>query len=126
MALALGSKRLVIGLRPRTEFATQVGPEMHGIAQGLVALATQMDAMNLAGLKTDRRRASQTLQTLCVRKQDAVVADFRQEPRRDLIAGSRQRLEQCRIRMLREQPADLLTVFIDLGLQELQLFGPHY
>src|ERR1700722_8471091 len=33
MALALGSKRLVIGLRPRTELPAQVGPEMHDVAQ---------------------------------------------------------------------------------------------
>ena len=80
--------------------------------------------MNLAGLKTHRGGARQTLQGLRVGKQNAVVADFRQEARRDLLAGSGQRLEESCIRMLCEQPADFLAVFIDLGLQQLQLFGP--
>jgi hypothetical protein len=53
---------------------------MHGITQRLVALAAQINAMNLAGLITDRRGASKTLQGLSIGEQRAVVTDLGQQP----------------------------------------------
>jgi hypothetical protein len=42
MTFALGSERGVVSRSPRRELAAQVGPEMHGVAQRLVALAAQI------------------------------------------------------------------------------------
>ncbi len=120
MTLALGSKRFVISFRPRTELAAQVGPEMHGVAQGLVTLAAQMDPMTLAGLKTHRGGARQTLQGLRVETRRG-LADFQTRGAARIFSpDSGQQLEESCIRMLREQPADFMAVFDGLGLQQLQ------
>jgi hypothetical protein len=53
---------------------------MHGITQRLVALATQINAMNLAGLKTHGRSPGRALKATGIGKQRAVIANFGQQP----------------------------------------------
>ena len=61
---------------------------MQGVPEKLVALAAQVNAMNLARLEADRSSAGQALQRLRVGKERAVVADLSQEPRGDLLTGA--------------------------------------
>lgn len=90
MAFTFGAKRRIVSRRPRTKFAAQVRPQMHGVSQRLVALAAQINAMNLAGLITDGRSARQTLKSLGVGKQRAVIANFGQQAWRDFITRAGQ------------------------------------
>jgi hypothetical protein len=59
VAFAFGAKRNVIHRRRRAELAAKVFLEMHGIAQGFVARPSQVHAMDLTGLKTQRGSACQ-------------------------------------------------------------------
>ena len=68
MTLSPRAEGGVIDLCPRAGLAAQVCPQMNGVAQKLVTLAPQMDAMDLARLKTHRCCACQTLQRLRVSK----------------------------------------------------------
>ena len=68
VALAALAKRIIIGRRPRTGLPAQVGPQMHGVAQRLVALSSQMDLVDLTALVADRRGASQALEAAWILK----------------------------------------------------------
>src|SRR2546425_551012 len=88
VTLSFCAQRGVVSRSPRTTLATQVGPEVQRVAKKLVALATQMHTMNLAGLETHGRGARQALQCLRVGEQRTVDADLGQEPGRNLPARS--------------------------------------
>src|SRR5438874_1330213 len=88
VTLSFRTQRGVVSRSPRTTVATQVGPEVQCVAKEVVALATQIHTMNLAGLETHGSGARQALQCLRVGEQGTVVADLGQEPRRDLLARS--------------------------------------
>ena len=79
VAFALGTLLPVVDLGPGTSFEATTGPEMDGVAQDLVALVADSDAVDLAGLKTDGSRSSDTLQCLGVLEAIDRAADFPQE-----------------------------------------------
>src|SRR5439155_13663473 len=64
VTLSFCTQRGVVSRSPRTTVATQVGPEVQCVAKELVALATHMHTVNLAGLETHGSGARQTLQCL--------------------------------------------------------------
>ena len=63
MGFAARTKLFVIDGCPRRAFPAEVGPEMHGGAQRLIAVAAQMHFMDLAGLEADGGGARKTLQS---------------------------------------------------------------
>ena len=61
MALAACAERRVIDIGPRTGFPTQVGPQMHGVAEQLVAVSPEIDLVDLSRLVADGSCSGQTL-----------------------------------------------------------------
>ena len=50
MGLAACAELLVIDSGPRTGFSTQVGPQMHSVAEQLVAVSPEIDLVDLSRL----------------------------------------------------------------------------
>ena len=64
MEFAAGTKRLVIERCPRRALPGEVGPEMHGGVQRLIAEPAQVDFVDLSGLVAYRGGAGQPLETV--------------------------------------------------------------
>ena len=91
--------------------------------QVLVASATEVNLVDLAGLVAYRGRASETLQPLWILIEGAVAADLAEQARRQFGAGSRQRAEHAAVRMTGEERFDALAVGVELALQHPQLLA---
>ena len=76
VAFAFRTLLPIVNFGPRANPHTALGPKMDGMAQDLVALVTDADPVNLAGLETDRRRAGNALQGLGILKAPGITADF--------------------------------------------------
>lgn len=72
------SKVVIIGGRPGTGGSTQIGPEVDGVAQGLVAVTPEVHLVDLAGLITDRSRSGQALEAAGILEAGAIGADLAQ------------------------------------------------
>ena len=87
MVLAACAQLLVVDGSPRRGLPTQVGPQMHSVAEQLVAVLPEIDLVDLSRLVADGSCSRQTLQGGWILKARAVRADLAQQSRGDL--GSR-------------------------------------
>ena len=90
MALAACAELRVIDSGPGTGFPTQVGPQMDGMAEQLVAVSPEIDLVDLSRLVADGSCSGQTLQGAGIFKARAVRADLAQQARGDLGSGTGQ------------------------------------
>src|SRR5258708_14731949 len=78
MAFAFSPFLPVVNFGPGANPHTALGPKMDCVAQDLVALIANADPMDLTGLKTDRGRAGDALQTFRVLDPPLMSPDFAQ------------------------------------------------
>jgi hypothetical protein len=123
MTFAFGAFLSVVNLGPGADPQTALGPEMDGMAQNLVTLVTDADAVNLAGLETDRSRSGDALQGLGVLEAIGVAADFAQQARGQRLGRAGQRAKEVMVGMLLEESFDLLAVEIQLELEGFEQPG---
>src|SRR5271165_4160638 len=96
---------------------------MDGVAQYLIALVADVDAMALPGLETDRGGAGVALQGGGVRETLGAATDFPQQPRPQGLGHAGQRTKQVVVGMPLEERFDLPAVFVQLQLQGLKQSG---
>src|SRR5207245_2694256 len=85
---ALGLFLLVICLGPSAHRAALVGPEMHGVAEILVAGTAEAGEAFLAGFFEHRRRAGIAAQGVGRNELLAIGAQFSQQSRGELLPGA--------------------------------------
>ena len=122
MALPRGTELLVIDSGPRTGFSAQVGPQMHSVAEQLVAVSPQIDLVDLSRLVANGSCSRQTLQSGGIFKARAVRADLAQQSRSEFGSRAGQGAEEIMIGMLCKELLNLGTIRVDLALEHAQHF----
>jgi hypothetical protein len=117
MTLAFKTFLLVIDLGPDTLFATQIGPQVDGCPEILVTRITKSDLVNLSGLETHRRCTGITLQPFMSRESVAIITEFAEQSRTQLLANTRQRSKDTMVTMVLENGLYTLAVCPKLLLQ---------
>ena len=126
MGLALLAFLPVVDLSPGTVSSAQVRPQMHRRAKVFVAGPSELDLVDLPRLEADGGGTAVTLQGLGIVEPIPIVAAFAEQPRGQLLAGTRQRAKQAVIRMLLEQLFDAVTIGFELGFHHAKLFRERY
>jgi len=117
VSLPLLTFLLVVRLRPGALLAAKVSPMVHRCPQILVAHGAEVDVTALPASFSDWCDAGIALQCLDGGEHFAMTADFAQQPRGELLAGSRQRLEQITVGVIVEGLLDPFAVRAWLSLE---------
>src|SRR5438045_2943319 len=96
---------------------------MDSAPQRLIALPTQMDLVDLAGLIADRSGSGITAQAIRIWKKSSIVPDFAEQPWRHFRSGSGQRAEEIVIRVACEEFLDAFAILLQLLFQNDQTFN---
>src|SRR5437667_61266 len=120
VAVALCTFGLGISLRPRALFAAGVGPQMNGVAQGLITGPAHMSFADLTRLITDRADPGLAQQALRIGEALPRAAQARQEPGPQRLFGAGQGAKNVVIGMGGESLCNPASIFLDLLLERFE------
>ena len=112
MRLAFFSMELVIGLSPRAVRSAQIGPKVKSSAQGLMAGAASFLVAEFSRLKGEWSSTRIALEALCRGEEVAVLSQFGEQARGELLSTAWQRAKQVVIGILFKKLGDLLAVLV--------------
>ena len=114
MAFALRSLALVVGQRPGFFQGRLPGKLIERVAQRFQASGAFPHFGIVATLEGHRSRPSQSLQARGISVAAAILANFRQQPRRQALARAWQTAEDLVVFMAQKKAGNLLVVVGDL------------
>ena len=123
VGLSFGPMGLVVGLRPCTASTAQIGPQVDRSAQRIVAGVTHFLPTASTRLDGEWSGSGIALQALGLLEHTTVVAEFSQQPGRQLFARAGKRAEERAVGMLRKRLVDPVAVFLELSIEALQQVG---